>query len=58
MMLNAQTLEVIIPDATQLESDEPQIESCLHYFQLLLLVSSLECYWRNASNYFIGANLL
>ncbi|MEB3343751.1 hypothetical protein [Okeania sp.] len=38
---NAQTLEAIMPDATQLESDEPEMESSLHYFQLLLLVSSL-----------------
>ncbi len=57
MILNAQSLEAIMPDATQLESDEPEMESSLHYSQLLLLVSCLEWYWRDTSNYFIGANL-
>jgi len=30
MILNAQTLERIMPDATQLESDEPEIERSFH----------------------------
>ncbi len=57
MILNAETLEAMMPNATQWESDEPEIESSLHYFQLLLLVSCLEWYWHDASNFFIGANL-
>jgi Uma2 family endonuclease len=46
-----------MPDATQLESDEPEMESSLHYLQLLLLVSCLDWLWREENNYFIGANL-
>ncbi len=46
-----------MPDARVLMSDEPEMESSLHYFQLLLLVTSLEWYWRDRNDYFIGANL-
>lgn len=46
-----------MPDARVLMSDEPEMESSLHYFQLLLLVTCLEWYWRDRSDYFIGANL-
>jgi hypothetical protein len=31
-----------MPDATQLESDEPEMEGSLHYAQLALLVACLE----------------
>lgn len=57
MILNAKTLEAMMPDATKLESDEPEMESSLHYFQLLLLVTCLEWLWRDSSDFFIGANL-
>ena len=57
MVLTAQQLEAIMPDATQLESDEPEMESSQHYMQLMLLVSCLEWLWRNRNDYFIGANL-
>ena len=46
-----------MPDARVLMSDEPERSSSLHYFQLLLLVTSLEWHWRDRNNYFIGANL-
>jgi Uma2 family endonuclease len=46
-----------MPDATRLLSDEPEMESSLHYMQLLILVTSLEWLWRDQNNFFIGANL-
>jgi Uma2 family endonuclease len=46
-----------MPDARVLMSDEPEMESSLHYLQLLLLVTCLEWHWRDRNNYFIGANL-
>ena len=57
MVLTAEQLEAIMPDATQLESKEPEMESSDHYTQLMLLVICLEWLWRNRSDYFIGANL-
>ena len=57
MVLTAQQLEAIMPDATQLESDEPEMESSQLYMQLVLLVISLEWLWSNSNDYFIGANL-
>lgn len=46
-----------MPDASQLESNEPEMESSLHYAQLALLVTCLEWLWRDRSDFFIGANL-
>ncbi|MEP0905741.1 Uma2 family endonuclease [Leptolyngbya subtilissima ST-M1] len=46
-----------MPDATQLESNEPEMESSLHYAQLALLVACLEWLWRDRTDFFIGANL-
>ena len=57
MVLTAQQLEAIMPDATQLESDEPEMESSQHYMQLMLLVICLEWLWRDQNDYFIGASL-
>lgn len=57
MSLTAQQLAELMPDATQLESDEPEMESSLHYAQLALLVACLEWLWRDRSDFFIGANL-
>ena len=57
MVLTAQQLESMMPDATQLYSDEPEMESSLHYMQLLLLVTCLEWLWRDRNDFFIGANL-
>ena len=57
MTLTAQELEAQMPDATQLLSDEPEMESSVHYAQLALLVSCLEWLWRDRQDFFIGANL-
>ena len=57
MSLTAQQLADLMPDATQLESNEPEMESSLHYIQLALLVSCLEWFWRDQTDFFIGANL-
>ncbi len=48
MVLTPQQLEAIMPDASQLLSDEPEMESSLHYTQLLLLVTCLEWLWRDS----------
>jgi Uma2 family endonuclease len=57
MVLTAAQLADLMPDATQLESDEPEMESSLHYMQLALLVGCLELLWQDRSDFFIGANL-
>ncbi|MGD1939822.1 MAG: Uma2 family endonuclease [Leptolyngbyaceae cyanobacterium] len=57
MALTAQELADLMPDATQLESNEPEMESSLHYAQLALLVTCLEWLWRDQQDFFIGANL-
>lgn len=57
MVFTAQELEAMMPDATQLLSDEPEMESSLHYAQLALLVACLEWLWRDQTDFFIGANL-
>ncbi|AHJ26542.1 Membrane GTPase LepA [Nodularia spumigena CCY9414] len=57
MFVTAQQLEQQMPDATRLLSDEPEMESSLHYMQLLLLVTCLEWLWRDRNDFFIGANL-
>jgi Uma2 family endonuclease len=46
-----------MPDARVLLSDEPEMESALHYLQLMLLVTCLNWHWQNKTDYFIGANL-
>lgn len=53
----AQELEAQMPDGRRLLSDEPEMESSLHYMQLLRLVTSLEWAWRERDDFFIGANL-
>lgn len=57
MALTAEQLAEMMPDATLLESVEPEMESSLHYAQLALLVTCLEWLWRDRSDFFIGANL-
>lgn len=56
MVMTAQELADLMPDATQLESHEPEMESSLHYTQLALLVACLEWLWRDRNDFFIGAN--
>ncbi|MGV0025812.1 Uma2 family endonuclease [Phormidesmis priestleyi] len=57
MALTAQQLADLMPDATQLDSDEPEMETSAHYDQLALLVTCLEWLWRDRDDFFIGANL-
>ena len=57
MSLTAQQLADLMPDATQLESNEPEMETSLHYSQLALLVACLEWLWKDRTDFFIGANL-
>jgi Uma2 family endonuclease len=55
--ITACELELQMPDATKLLSDEPEMESSLHYMQLLLLVTCLEWAWQERDDFFVGANL-
>ncbi len=57
MAVTAEQFAELMPAPGQLLSDEPEMESSLHYQQLALLVSSLEWHWRERQDYFIGANL-
>ncbi|MBD2103545.1 Uma2 family endonuclease [Leptolyngbya sp. FACHB-261] len=57
MAYSAQDVEAQMPDTSQLLSDEPEMESSLHYLQLLILVTCLEWLWRGREDFFIGANL-
>ena len=54
-VITARELEMQMPDASQLLSDEPEMESSLHYMQLL--VTCLEWAWQERDDFFIGANL-
>lgn len=57
MYVSASEFSEKMPDASHLLSDEPEMESSLHYLQLLLLVTALDWLWQEKDNYFIGANL-
>ncbi|MEG4341696.1 Uma2 family endonuclease [Microcoleus sp. A003_D6] len=57
MVFTAQEMADLMPDTSQLESQELGMESSLHYMQLALLVACLEWHWCERNNYFIGANL-
>lgn len=57
MTVTAPQMADLLPDARQLLSDEPPMESTQHYQQLALLVSSLEWRWQDRDDFFIGANL-
>jgi Uma2 family endonuclease len=57
MVFTAKELAALMPDASRIESDEPEMESSLHYLQLALLVACLEWRWRDHNDFFIGANL-
>ncbi len=55
--ITAEQLAASMPSATELLSDEPEMESSLHALQLRLLVTILEWYWRDRNDFFIGDNL-
>jgi len=56
-IISAREFAATMPDATQLLSDEPEMETSLHFTQLALLVAMLDWWWRDREDYFIGANL-
>jgi Uma2 family endonuclease len=56
-MLTAEQYDALLPEKVEILSDEPEMESSLHYLQLLILVTSLEWLWRDRNDFFIGANL-
>ena len=57
MITSAKELAELMPDASQIESNEPEMESSQHYAQLALLVACLEWLWQDRTDFFIGANL-
>ncbi|NES72214.1 MAG: Uma2 family endonuclease, partial [Okeania sp. SIO2D1] len=48
--------EIIFPQS-DLESNEPPLESYLHLQQLLLLIKCLDWWWRERDDYFAAGNL-
>jgi Uma2 family endonuclease len=56
-IVSSQEFANLLPDSSLLASDEPEMESSLHYLQAMLLVSCLEWLWRDRDDFFIGANL-
>lgn len=57
MSMTAEQLAAIMPAATDLLSDEPEMETSLHALQVRLLVNILEWHWREREDFFIGDNL-
>jgi Uma2 family endonuclease len=57
IITTAEKMAELMPDATQLLSDEPEMESSLHWAQLVLLATCLKWHWRERNDFFIGANL-
>jgi Uma2 family endonuclease len=57
MATTVQQLREVMPDTSQILSDEPEMESSQHLMQMMLLVRCLDWHWRDRNDYFIGANL-
>ena len=57
MSQTAEALTRSFAEGREPDSDEPEMESSLHYDQLALLVSTLEWHWRGREDFFVGANL-
>lgn len=55
--ITAEKLAALMPDASQLLSEEPEMESSQHHKQAVLLEKTLERWWRDRHDYFIGVNL-
>ncbi|MCU0567005.1 MAG: Uma2 family endonuclease [Oculatellaceae cyanobacterium Prado106] len=55
--LTAEQFDSLLPEKVEILSDEPEMESSLHYLQLQILVTTLEWLWRDRNDFFIGANL-
>ncbi len=56
MSQTAENFYLAFAQGREPDSDEPEMESSLHYDQLALLVSTLEWHWRDRDDFFIGAN--
>ena len=56
MVWSAEKLEAIMPDTSQLLSDEPEMESSIHYMQLLMLVICLEWLWCDNEDFLLVLN--
>ena len=64
-MISAKEFTDLMPNGRLLGSEEPEMESSLHYLQALILVTCLEWLWRDhlrckrsyRQDFFIGANL-
>src|SRR5215203_3708393 len=41
----------------ELDSDEPEMESYLHVIQMILLLESLELFWKDRNDFFAAGNL-
>ena len=55
--LTVEPLWVTIPDEENWWSDEPQLETPLHMEQIVLLLTSLQWWWRSRSRVFISGNI-
>ena len=50
-------IAALMPDASRLLSEEPEMESSLHHEQTVILEKSLERWWKDRDDFFIGVNL-
>ena len=50
-------IPALMPDASRLLSEEPELESSLHHEQSVILEKSLERWWKERDDFFIGVNL-
>ena len=55
--ITAERLAALMPDASQLLSEEPEMESSKHHTQAVILEKSLERWWQTRQDFFIGVNL-
>jgi Uma2 family endonuclease len=49
--------DIPVLPCTEIESDEPQLETILHLRQLILLFKCLEWLWRDRTDYFAAGNM-
>ena len=49
--------EDVKPQSSYLYSDEPQLESYLHLKQMMLLITCLEWFWKDRTDFFAAGNL-
>lgn len=56
-ILTREQFAALMPDASRLLSEEPEMESSLHHEQSVILEKSLERWWKDRNDFFIGVNL-